>query len=93
MLGDPHDFSNYESEEILFIIASICDKFLAIRESDFEKAVIKYIFIIDLHTEPHGGRNIEQKLSNDASEEIIRQVQEKLGEEIELKFTATVILL
>ena len=34
-----------------------------------------------------------QKLSNDASEEIIRQVQEKLGEEIELKFTATVILL
>ena len=34
-----------------------------------------------------------QKQSNDTSEEIIKQVQTELGEDTELKFTATVILL
>ena len=34
-----------------------------------------------------------QMLSNDASEAIIKQVQQELGEGIELKFTATIIIL
>ena len=34
-----------------------------------------------------------QKQSNDASEEIIKMIQTELGDEIELKFTATIIIL
>ena len=34
-----------------------------------------------------------QRLSNDASEEIIKQVQQALGDGVELKFTATIIIL
>ena len=37
--------------------------------------------------------NKAQMLSNDASEAIIKQVQMELGEGIELKFTATIIIL